>query len=427
MKLLTYTSRLQLIFLLAIFAIFSVLFYLILSWMVLQNVDEVLFNRKINLLAYLNQKPDAPFKGDNPLDDFTFYAVEESEFQEKHELYKDTLIYEPVDDELDEYRKLTTYVRLHGDFYRLEIVKPHLEGEEMIATIAITLGGLFLVLTISFYFSQRIISRNIWKPFFSLLEQLRQFRFDTQKIPQFPKTSIDEFNKLSESLHELVQKNTVVFNSQKQFIENASHEMQTPLSVIQVRLEELIGQAGLTKEQSRIIEGIIHSTQRLKKLNKTLLLLSKIENRQFLFDEKVDLSEIIDQSMEYFEELKEGKNISLTINIKSKIPIKGNISLTEILVQNLLKNAFVHNEANGRVTINLESDKLTIMNTGERTEYNNQSLDRDRLFSRFYKKSRNPDTWGLGLAIALKIAETSSWELHYREESGQHVFEVNFR
>lgn len=128
MKLLTYTSRIQLLYFLILFGIFSILFYLVLSWNVLQNVDEVLYNRKVNLLAYLEENPEAPFKEDNPLDDFTFYPVEKAAFQESYESYTDTLIYEPVDDEFDEYRRLTTFAKLQGKHYRLEIVKPHQIG-----------------------------------------------------------------------------------------------------------------------------------------------------------------------------------------------------------------------------------------------------------------------------------------------------------
>ena len=117
MKLLTYTSRLQMLYFLVLFGIFSILFYLVLSWNVLQNVDEVLNNRKVNLLAYLEENPEAPFKEDNPLDDFTFFPVEKKVFQESYESYTDTLIYEPVDDEFDEYRKLTAYVKLHNNNY----------------------------------------------------------------------------------------------------------------------------------------------------------------------------------------------------------------------------------------------------------------------------------------------------------------------
>ncbi|AGA77664.1 sensor histidine kinase [Echinicola vietnamensis] len=427
MKLLTYTSRIQLLYFLILFGIFSILFYLVLSWNVLQNVDEVLYNRKVNLLAYLEENPEAPFKEDNPLDDFTFYPVEKAAFQESYESYTDTLIYEPVDDEFDEYRRLTTFAKLQGKHYRLEIVKPHLEAAEMISTIAITLGGLLLGLALSFYLSQHIISKKIWKPFFETLGELRYFRLDKQQLPELSPSRIDEFRMLNESIIELARKNMEVFVSQKQFIENASHEMQTPLSIIQSKLEALIGQAELTQEQAEILEGIIGSTQRLKKLNKTLLLLSKIENRQFLLAEQVDINTIINRSMEYYEEQKASLNISVKTETQDSLIVQGNVMLTEILVQNLLKNAFLHNKKNGRVNIQMKERKLMIANTGHEKQEKGTVLEKDKLFSRFYKQSGNPDTWGLGLAIARKIAETSGWELHYHQEEGLHVFELNFR
>ncbi len=427
MKLLSYTSRIQLFYFLILFGIFSILFYVVLSWYVLRNVDEVLHNRKVNLLAYLEDNPEVPFNEDNPLDDFAFYAIDDAAFQKGNENYADTLIYEPVDDELDEYRKLICYVKLHGNYYRLEIVEPHLEAPEMINTIGITLGGLYLGLALAFYLSQRIISRKIWKPFYEMLEKLRDFRVDKQRLPELPSSRIDEFRMLNETINELVLKNREVFDSQKQFIENASHEMQTPLSVIQTRLETLIGQAELTKGQAGIVEGIIGSTQRLKKLNKTLLLLSKIENRQFLLTDQINVNQIIRQSMEYYEEQKSTLNISVKIETDCQLTVQGNTMLTEILIQNLLKNAFLHNTENGTLAIRTGAKQLTIANTGYKKAGEGSMLDKEKLFNRFYKQSGNSDSWGLGLSIAKKIADTSGWELCYRSDEALHIFEVNFQ
>lgn len=427
MKLLTYTSRIQLRYFMILFGIFSILFYVVLNWNVLRNVDEVLHNRKINLLAYLKTNHEAPFQDDNPLDDFTFYAIDAATFQKSKENYTDTLIYEPVDDELDEYRKLTTFVEIHNQYYKLEILAPHLEADEMISTIALFLGILLAGLSLSFYLSQRIISRKIWKPFYDMLEKLRGFRLDKQQLPALSSSQIEEFQMLNESINELVFKNMEVFTSQKQFIENASHEMQTPLAVMQSQLEALIGRAELTKGQAEIVEGLISSTQRLKKLNKTLLLLSKIENRQFLLTDQVDVNQIIRQSMEYYEEQKSTLNISVTIETDNQLTVQGNTMLTEILIQNLLKNAFLHNTENGILTIYVGEKQLSISNSGHNKAAEGSMLDKEKLFNRFYKQSGSSDSWGLGLSIAKKIAETSGWELCYRSEGDLHIFEVNFQ
>ncbi|KKL82216.1 hypothetical protein LCGC14_1987000, partial [marine sediment metagenome] len=235
------------------------------------------------------------------------------------------------------------------------------------------------------------------------------------------RSQIDEFQMLHEAIKELTSKNMEVFESQKQFIENASHEMQTPLSIIQSRLEELIGRAELTEQQATILEGIINSTQRLKKLNKTLLMLSKIENQEFSLTEEINIKAIILNSLSYYEEQKESMNIQVELDIKPIDSHRGNEMLTEILIQNLLKNAFFHNIKDGRVSIKLDKNQFTIANIG-----NNTGIDQDKLFERFYKVSNNPDSWGLGLAICSKIAKVSNWELEYWEQDTEHRFTVNF-
>lgn len=141
--------------------IFSILFYVVLNWNVLRNVDEVLHNRKINLLAYLEVNPKAPFQGDNPLDDFTFYAINIATFQKGKETYTDTLVYEPVDDELDEYRKLTTFVEIHNQHYRLEIIAPHLEAAEMIGTIAFFGNIAYWVISLLLFIATNHFTNNL--------------------------------------------------------------------------------------------------------------------------------------------------------------------------------------------------------------------------------------------------------------------------
>lgn len=442
MKLLNYTSRVQMFMFFLLFGIFSILFYLILSWNVLRNIDETLYNRKTNLLALLGENPDLTYQRDNPLDDFTFYPIEKSIYQTGTESYTDTLVYEKVDDELDEYRKITSFVELNGKYYRLEIEKPHLEAAEIIGTISITLGGLFLGMALCFYMSQRYISKRIWNPFYEMLERLRHFRLDERRLPELSNSRIEEFQMLNGAVEELARKNMDVFESQKQFIENASHEMQTPLSIIQSRLEALIGQAELTEQQAVILEGIISSTQRLKKLNKTLLLLSKIENRQFILTDEVNIGKMIDSLLDHYTEQKKAMNIEVQVDCPENFIVRGNTMLTEILVQNLLKNAFLHNIRNGKIGITTTDQanaarndkkgesKLIMANTGpsplKSAENAKMHMDTERVFERFYKQSGNPDTWGLGLAIAKKITDTNNWQIGYSYKMERHVFEVVF-
>ena len=244
---------------------------------------------------------------------------------------------------------------------------------------------------------------------------------DKQELQELPSTYIDEFRMLNEAVNELTRKNKEVFENQKQFIEDASHELQTPLSIIQSKLEALVSRTTLTAEQAAIVDSIIGSTQRLKKLNKTLLLLAKIENSQFLMTDEVNVNGIIGRSLEYYDEQKNILNIKMKINIRKRVVISGNKMLTEILIQNLLKNAFLHNVEDGMVDIKLDKKQLVVTNSG-----NQKSISQKRLYQRFNKSSNNPESWGLGLSIAFKIADKSNWKLKYNFEGNQHIFTIYF-
>lgn len=151
------------------------------------------------------------------------------------------------------------------------------------------------------------------------------------------------------------------------------------------------------------------------------MLLAKIENDQFLTTEEVNVDGIIGRSLEFYEEQKEALNIRTEIDIRNEAIVQGNRLLIEILIQNLLKNAFLHNVKDGKVIINLDGKRLVITNTGSE-----KGVDKEKLFQRFYKSSNNPDSWGLGLAIAHKIADKGNWRLTYSHKNALHTFTVDF-
>ena len=123
----------------------------------------------MHLVVYLENNPQITFAEENPLDDFSFVKIDRESYQEGLDIFSDTMIYESVDDKLDEYRKLISHLQIQGKYYQLEIVKPHLEANEIISTLAITLSGLLLGITLSFYILQRVVSRKLWNPFLNCL------------------------------------------------------------------------------------------------------------------------------------------------------------------------------------------------------------------------------------------------------------------
>ncbi len=391
LKLLYLTSRNYLIIFLVLLILFFGVFYFILRFEVTQNIDEILSNKRNNIIEMFKAKD-----GKIPIDElsFTDFKIQPITGSRQSDVFMDTLIFEKTDEELDEYRKLTTSFEFKGQTYKLEIVKAHLEAVEIINTVVISLALIFLLMLAVFYFTTRFFSVKLWHPFYHTLDQLRNFEIEKSDKINLGESRIEEFNALNKSIEELTERTQNTFLNQKQFIENASHEMQTPLAVIQNQLEMWIGDSELTETQSEKIRMLMDSAQRLSKLNKTLLLLSKIENQQFFEVEQNNLKSLVEKILTYFEGQQEHLQIQVALSLKD-VTVKANSTLLNMLITNLIKNAFLHNVNHGTVAINVTENNFEVTNSSAFDE-----IPRDKLFQRFFKQSSNKESWGLGLAIA---------------------------
>lgn len=401
---------------LVLLTVFFALFYFIMRMEVLYSVDEILFNRKNNIIKTFERKG-----GKVPYEEFSFTDFLISKTGGKiDDTYSDTLIYEATDDEFDEYRKLVTSFSNQGEQYKLEIVKAHLESDEIINTVLLSLALIFILMFIGFFLFTRYFSDNLWKPFHASLVKLKAFEVEKPDTFTPEQTRIKEFDELNRALTELTGRVQRTFISQKQFLENASHEMQTPLAIIQSQTELLITDKHLTEAQSEKIVRILDSTQRITKLNKALQLISKIENAQFIDTDPCKLNEVIERTLSYFDGQQENLNISVGLDA-DEITIEANSTLVEVLVTNLVKNAFLHNIPNGFVNIELKDGSLTISNSSE-----SSTLPTEKLFQRFFKQGQRKESWGLGLAISKRICELNNWQLMYSAESKNHTFTIHF-
>jgi signal transduction histidine kinase len=177
-------------------------------------------------------------------------------------------------------------------------------NQDFILAITLSVGIVVLLLIITVYFVNTIIMRNVWLPFYNNLETLKNFSVENDKGLELQQSNIDEFQELNNSLSKLTNKIKSDFNNLKEFTENASHEMQTPLAIMQSKSEILLQSENLTKNQVEQIRTIYQSVQRLSKLNKTLLLLAKIENRQFKDLETIEVNKVIEKQLEIFEDFR---------------------------------------------------------------------------------------------------------------------------
>ena len=253
------------------------------------------------------------------------------------------------------------------------------------------------------------------------LNQIENFEIDKNKEPHFLETDIEEFNRLNQSIEKLIEKNSIIYKKQREFIENAAHELQTPLAVFQSKIDTLIQFPTIRQEHSEILNSLNVNVSKLNHLNKNLLLLSKIDNNTYYKKEKIIVNDIIQKNLLFFTEQASSKNISIKTTIENEIKIESNSTLVEILINNLILNSIRHNIANGQILIAISENMLTISNTSLL-----QSLDTDKLFIRFSKSTSSEQGNGLGLAIIKKITDLNNWQIDYSFKNNLHIFRVRF-
>lgn len=322
--------------------------------------------------------------------------------------------------EIDRFRVLSSYISINGKLYHLQIETNIEEADETMLAIAIVTLLFFALLVIGFIFLNRRIAKQIWQPFRNTLKKLKSFDLTTQRAVSFDKTNIEEFEELNQSLQKLIDKNISVYSQQKTFIENASHELQTPLAVLKSKLDLLLQNKNITSEQAELLTAIDLPLSRITRINKNLLLLAKIENKQFAEVENIELTEVINETLELLSDYTTLKQISVDENFSEKLFLSCNKTLLEILVNNLLINAIVHNTEQGKIQISFSNKTLTISNTGK------TALSNEKLFERFTISSSETANSGLGLAIVKEICNRYNWYIHYTFENNLHSFSVQF-
>lgn len=284
-----------------------------------------------------------------------------------------------------------------------------------ILTLAIALL-VAIILIVSF-----IIIRNM-RPLYRLTDWLRN-RKATDEIP-IPdnRIKVQEFKEIETVVLEASERSKQVYEEQKRFIGNASHEIQTPISICQNRLELLVDETQLDEHQLTEIEKTLDTLGYISRLNKSLLLLSKIDNHQFEEEAEIEINKVVNQALENLEDIYESTKVGVSVAEKQRIVVKMDPTLASSLVNNLLKNAFIHNIQGGNIAITLSNNTLTIGNTGK-----NEALDAESVFKTFYRKGENSHSTGLGLAIAKAICTEYGFEINYQFIENQHTFSVKFK
>ena len=320
----------------------------------------------------------------------------------------------------DRFRGLSRVIEINGKKFLLTVETNVEETEETAMAIAILTFFFFLILVLGFLMLSRRLSLKLWQPFRKTLAELKSFNLNSQNVVSLEKSNIVEFEELNLALKKLFEHTISVYKSQKEFTENASHELQTPLAIIKNKLDLLLQKETLTDRQYQIIEEINNALTRVSRINSNLLLLAKIDNHQFDHDESINMSNVTEDALNQLKEHYANKEISIHTAIEKGCFVNGNRALVEILIQNLLLNSIRYTPKYGLVQIHLRPMALLISNSGL------SRLPREEIFKRFVKTSKESSGSGLGLSIVDQICKRHGWTVEYDFFRETHTFKINF-
>ncbi|SMD31659.1 Signal transduction histidine kinase [Reichenbachiella faecimaris] len=334
---------------------------------------------------------------------------------------RDTLMWDDYEKRILPFRVLRFSDQLDGKNYSVSITKSLLPNEDLITGISEIILLLMGSIIVTLLVVNRQISKRIWSPFYETIAKLKKFKISTTSEVNFEESKIFEFEELNDEIKKMLDKSQADYNNLKEFTENASHEIQTPLAIIKSKSELLLQDGNLPEEDLDEINKINEAANRLSKLNTDLILLTQMENHQFEDMESIDLVDFIENKLTYFEELIDLKKIYLKKSYEFHPVLKMNSTLAFLLINNLLKNAIRHNVDKGYLRIYTFQNRMVFENSGHQSNVDPQSL-----FQRFKKGNVSHDSSGLGLALIKKVCDIHQMTVTYTVQEVNHKIEIHF-
>jgi len=417
MKLSSRYNRVNLVTSLIVLFITGLTYYGVIHYILTNQLDKDLDIEEQEIIEYAQTYQKLPLPGDFKDQKVEYILLKSNHQVERRYVY--TEYRNLKENEIEPGRSLITSLRHKDKLYMVTITKSRLEAEDLVRIIfliTLTITGLLLI---GITLINRFILNRLWKPFYTILDQMKAFNM-ADKSEIFPETTnINEFEELNKSAMSMSLRVKQDYKDLKSFTDNASHEMMTPLAVINSKLDMLLQTGSFTKNQGELLKDVYNAVGRLSRLNQSLLLLAKIENNLIQGQDTVDLKELVLQKIQQFHELLQANHIRVYHKLEDKELIMSKY-LADILLNNLINNAIRHNYDGGEIEINLTELQLNIINTGHK-----QGLDIEKAFERFYKVTSS-DGMGLGLAISKQICTIYHFELKYNYQAERHIFTIAF-
>lgn len=408
--------------LLPLMAVWGALFYFTMVDEIRDEADDALEDYSAMIISRILSGEELPQGNDGSNNSFEVRAVDSNyAATHPHLRYHDENIYIPDKREQEPARVLTSiFSDAEGQFYELMVMTPTFEKNDLFEAVLAWIVVLYVALLFIVLVVTMIIFRRSLQPLYDLLHWLDAYRPGgrPQSVPN--KSDVEEFRRLNVALQQAVDRSEELFERQSQFIGNASHELQTPLAIIGNRVEWLLDSPSITEEEAGELFKIQKTLSRAVRLNKTLLLLTKIDNGQFPESVEVDIVTALEEGVESYGDVYAAREVNFTHNLPAELKVTMNESLASTLISNLVKNAYVHTPQGGDAHIEIVGRTLRVSNTGS------EPLDKEHIFERFYQAARKEGSTGLGLALVAAVCRYYNLRLEYFFADGKHNFEVEF-
>ncbi len=415
MKLLQRTNRNYLAYSLLVISLIGSLLVVVMNRITRNETDEQLLAQLNTVRSSLQENPEKLcFAPQVQVRILPYPAI-------SNPVFSDSLMTTQPENDLETSRVITACYTINQVGYAIRISNPMIQASEFFGLLLITVIIAMILLVTGLILLNRRISHQTWKPFGQYLDVLQTFTFDHPSKIDLINSDIDEFSELRDVLLRFTGKAQSDFLSLKEFTENASHEMQTPLAIIQTRVDSLVQGVTLSQDQAEHLGVIQQSLQRLNRLNQALVLLTRIENKQFSESVRIDPATVIRRQMDPLSDLFDSRGLTVQYLLSPNIFVQANAQLFEIVISNLLNNCLKHALTNTEVVITLDQTFMSFQNSG-----NPVTFEPELFFDRFRKGTSSTGSLGLGLTLVKKICDLSGWKVSYKIEGGLHNITVRF-
>ncbi|MCO5949035.1 sensor histidine kinase [Mucilaginibacter flavidus] len=415
MKLATHYNRASIFITIVVLMAGALIYYFAIRQITRDQLDREIAEEIAERIDYVNRNGKIP---KNDFDDnlTEFIKINSRDFTTR---FFDSVYYNGPGKMPENRRAAAALITVAGQNYKLIITESYSGINNLLQIITLITVVLLIVLLLILLITNKYVLTNLWLPFYNILHELKTFNVADPKDFSSKPNGVDEFNELNTAVQIMASRVKNDYLHLKQFTENASHEMMTPLAVITTKLDTLIQDENLNADQYTQINDIYSAAAKLSRLNHALLLLVKIENNLVNDEEALNLQSLITQKLQQFKELIAVKDITV-IEVLKENRIVASKTLIDILLNNLFSNAIRHNIEHGKLLITLTKEKLVFENPGA-----DKPLDKDMLFERF-QKAPGSDGVGLGLTIVKNICQLYHWDINYSHQGSLHRFEIVF-